>query len=253
MGGRMIAWGTGGLVTLLAAGIGLLGGSQAATAASGGPPDLGMARLSDIKIDKLADGRRVLRFSTVIVNVGAGVFEVGGSRSASQTTMQTIVQRVYDGSGGSTELPVPTTMVFGGDGHNHWHLRDLESSELIRLDNGSKVGTGTKLGYCFFDNYPYRLTLPGAPQTAVYTGCGTATSLQVTTGLSVGWGDIYRSTLPDQFVDITGLSAGRYRLVVTADKQNWFTESNESNNETWVELQLKGQGPPRILAYGPAA
>ena len=72
-------------------------------------------------------------------------------------------------------------------------------------------------------------------------------------GLSVGWGDLYRYTLPDQFVDITGLGAGRYRLVVTADRQGWFSESNESNNSTWVDLQLKGNGPPRILGYGSAA
>jgi hypothetical protein len=97
------------------------------------------------------------------------------------------------------------------------------------------------------------LTLPGAPQAAVYPGCGTSTSLQVTTGLSVGWGDIYRSTLPDQYIDITNLSAGRYQLLVTADKLGWFTESNESNNSTWVDLQFKGQGQPKIVGYGPAA
>jgi hypothetical protein len=195
----------------------------------------------------------VLRFSTVIVNVGAGVFEVRGSRATTSDSMSTVVQRVYNGSGGYTDYSIPTTMVWGGDGHNHWHIHDLETSELIRSDNGVKVGTGVKFGYCFFDNYPYRLTLPGAPQRAVYPGCGTQDSLQVTTGLSVGWGDIYRSTLPDQYIDITNITAGRYRLLVTADKLGWFTESNESNNSTWVDLQFKGQGQPKILGYGPAA
>jgi len=33
-------------------------------------------------------------------------------------------------------------MYFAGDGHTHWHVRDLETYELIRSDNGSKVGTG---------------------------------------------------------------------------------------------------------------
>jgi subtilase family serine protease len=37
---------------------------------------------------------------------------------------------------------------------------------------------------------------------------------------------------PDQYIDITGLKSGRYRLQATADASNWFTESNESNNTT---------------------
>ena len=66
-------------------------------------------------------------------------------------------------------------MYFAGDGHNHWHVRDLETEKLIRLDNGAKVGTSAKHGFCFFDNVRYRLTLAGAPQSARYTGCGTST------------------------------------------------------------------------------
>jgi hypothetical protein len=53
-------------------------------------------------------------------------------------------------------------------------------------------------------------------------------------GLSVGWGDLYRYNLPDQYIDITGLGRRRYRLEGTADADNWFRESEESNNSTWV-------------------
>jgi hypothetical protein len=44
-------------------------------------PDLGMAPLTDLSIDTTTiPGRRLLRFTTVIVNVGQGPFETIGSR-----------------------------------------------------------------------------------------------------------------------------------------------------------------------------
>ncbi len=220
-------------------------------------PDLGMARLSDLRIER-SDSRRLLRYTTVIVNVGSGPFEVLGRRSSNaDPSMSEVKQRIYDDANGVREVPTdpPATMVFGGDGHNHWHVRDLETSRLIRSDNGVLVGTGAKRGFCFFDNSPYRLTLAGAPANPVYggVGCGGSSSLDVTMGLSIGWGDAYYSTLPDQYVDITGLVAGRYRLHVTADESAQFKETVRSNNATWVDLQLKGSGQVKILGYGPSA
>ena len=99
---------------------------------------------------------------------------------------------------------------------------------------------GAKIGYCFYDNYEYRLDLPGAPQSLVYTAsdCGNSESLAVDTGLSIGWGDEYASTLPDQYIDITGLPDGRYRLRVTADAKLKFLETNETNNDEEIRRRL---------------
>ena len=205
------------------------------------PPDLVMARLRNFTANTV-NGQRQLRFTTIITNVGAGPLQISGSRvSTSDTTMNTVVQRLFDDAGGHRDVTTTATMYFGGDGHNHWHLLDLESYELERL-NGVVVGTGEKHGFCFFDNYRYRLSLPNAPQNPVYPGCGTINDLQVTTGLSVGWGDKYGARLPDQFIDITGLVAGTYRLTATADESNWFVESNDQNNRTCVNLQITGGG-----------
>jgi hypothetical protein len=218
-------------------------------------PDLGMARLADFHRDTLSNGHKVLRYTTVITNTGVGAFEVHGHRSSTSATQMSVVQKIYNDAGGSRQVATSATMYFAGDGHTHWHVRDLESAELIRLDNGSKAGTSAKHGFCFYDNRAYRLSLPGAPQSAVYTrpGCGEQSSLDVTMGLSVGWGDVYYYTLPDQYIDITGLAAGRYRLQATADPANWFLETNDSNNFTWVDLQLTHNGKTRVLGYGPAS
>ena len=41
--------------------------------------------------------------------------------------------------------------------------------------------------------------------------------------------------------------AGRYRLRATADADNWFAETNNANNGTWVDLRLTGAGV-RVVA-----
>jgi hypothetical protein len=58
-------------------------------------PDLGMARLRDLRIDTTTiPGHRLLRFTTVIVNTGASPFETIGRRSSSGTTQMSVTQRI---------------------------------------------------------------------------------------------------------------------------------------------------------------
>jgi hypothetical protein len=227
--------------------------SQPAYAASDVLPDLGMAYPQDLRIRNTADGRRLLRFSSIVVNVGDGPFELHGERDATSAEMN-VTQRIFDDAGGYRDVLItPATMYFGGDGHNHWHVRNLEDFELERLDNGTKVGTGAKHGFCFYDNYRYGAT--GDPvyvTTTTPPACGRSDDLEVFMGLSVGWGDIYRYSLPDQYIDITGLGSGRYRLIATADADNWFQERDDSNNFSWVNIQIKGN-KVSVVRYGPSA
>jgi hypothetical protein len=206
-------------------------------------PDLAMARLRSFSIENTTDGRRLLRFTTVIVNIGAGPLEVRGTR-ASTTGPWTAQQAIYDDAGGSRLVTVSATFIWAGDGHNHWHVKDLESFELHRLSDDSNVGISPKSGFCFSDNYQSNLSLPKAPQTKVYsyTGCAgnKPGALSLRMGLSVGWGDLYKYTLPDQYIDITSLPDGSYRLWATGDKSNQFLESNDTNNKTWSDLRISG-------------
>lgn len=206
-------------------------------------PDLAMARLRSFSIENTTDGRRLLRFTTVIVNIGAGPVEVRGTR-ASATDPWTAQQAIYDDAGGFRLATVGATFIWAGDGHNHWHVKDLESFELQRLSDGGSVGISPKSGFCFGDNYQYKLTLPGAPQSKVYSGSGCAprkpSALSLKMGVSVGWGDTYSWRLPDQYIDISSLPDGSYRLLGTADLSNQFFESNETNNSTWVNLSVSG-------------
>jgi hypothetical protein len=63
--------------------------------------------------------------------------------------------------------------------------------------------------------------------------------------------------LVGQYLDITGLPDGRYRLRVTADGNSAdgsdrFLDSDETNNPTWADLQITGD-TVTVLEYGPSA
>lgn len=215
-------------------------------------PDLAMAPLADFHVDKTLDGRKLLRYSATIVNIGEGAMQAEGSRATTAETMS-VKQRIFNADGGSRTVDTSARMYFAGDGHNHWHVDDLEISELERLDNGVKVGSGAKHGFCFFDHVSFNLSLLGAPGDRVYTTCGTNSGvLTQTMGISVGWGDLYRYSIVDQWVDISRVKPGRYRLTTTADPQGRYLETSEENNFTWTDLQLKGNGVS-VVAQGPSA
>jgi hypothetical protein len=209
-----------------------------------------------VHIQSTTDGRRLLRYSVLIVNVGQGPFEVRAQRPT-VTAPWTVTQRVVGVTGGVRSVHAPqATVAYGGDGHDHWHLHEFQHYELAHLDTGARVGIGMKGGYCFFDTDAYRLTLPGAPRSPVYTIAtvcrGGPNGLATHMGVSVGWGDLYNYQLPDQYLDITGLPAGRYRLRAVADPAAHFLELDTTNNVTWVDLEIN-RTTVRILGYGPSA
>jgi hemolysin type calcium-binding protein/lysyl oxidase len=221
-------------------------------------PDLGMAQLADVQIQN-TDTQKQLRFSTTIVNVGAGQFEVTGRRPDTNTTDMTTTQRIYNSAGDYRDRSTAATFVYSGDGHDHWHVKDLEDYDLFQLDESGNVvepavvEQGGKIGYCFFDNTNY-----GSSELEYYVGCenGNPGALGVTMGLSRGWGDTYGASTVGQYLDITGLADGRYRLRITADGasadgSDRFLESDETNNSTWADLQITGD-TVTVLQYGPS-
>ncbi len=219
-------------------------------------PDMGMAPLSSLLVGQDEAGRTFLRFSATLVNVGEGPLIVAAHRSFPFRDDWRVVQWIDDATGGYSERETGARLIFGGDGHDHWHVIGAEAHQLETLD-GEIVGGLVKSGFCFFDNVDYRTTLPGAPAAPVHGSleCGSRLDRDVAMGISVGWGDEYQWFLLDQTIEITGVPDGRYRLRATADPADQVQESDETNNDTWTVVDLvtvDGTRQVQVVEQGPA-
>lgn len=196
----------------------------------------------------------LLAFDASIANIGSGDFIVSAHRSWPWSDDWVVTQRIPEASGGFTERSTPIGMVYGGDQHDHWHVRAVEAHRLERIDTGEVVAQVTKLGFCFFDVAALRPDLPGAPAQARWmeTACDGRASTRLTLGLSVGWEDVYPGDMREQQIPLTGIPDGLYRLHEIADPDNVFQELDETNNETWVDVQIvtPASGFPRVTVVG---
>jgi hypothetical protein len=208
-------------------------------------PDLRVQPLSGIRIT-VENGRRLLRFTAIMSNLGVGHFEAHATR-ASASLPWSVSQVIFDDQGGSREVPTPTTLVFAGDGHDHWHVRDMMYYDLWGPSGPYRE---SKIGFCFLDTTPVALGLPGARQTGFYreTACEGLNGLDYRTGISIGWGDSYPWNFAYQWVDITGIVPGTYTLRAMVDPLRHFTETDETNNCAWVRISIPSTGAPTILA-----
>ena len=169
----------------------------------------------------------------------------------------TVSQWIAEREGGYSVRPTGANLIYGGDSHNHWHVKQVEVHQIESLD-GKVLGRLVKQGFCFFDTDPYQTELPGAPAKAHWGGRGCAGSFdtRVRMGLSIGWADKYPWHLLDERIDVTDLPDGTYRIREIADPHNEFEESDETNNETWVDIALKtnadGLRETTVVATGPA-
>ncbi len=216
-------------------------------------PDLAMAYPTQLRIQTTESGKRRLRLTTTIVNIGDGPFETASSRLAGDDLMG-VNQRIYNTAGGYRVVETGATARYSGDGHDHWHVRDIARYELFGITgNGGRLARDAKVGFCFFDTNRYNLSLPRAPQSPRYSeaGCGTPGSLFVKNGISVGWGDRYSAGLSRQWIDITKIPAGEYFLKVTVDPLFKFKEIRNRNDCNWTRIRIPKSGSTvTVLARG---
>lgn len=126
-------------------------------------------------------------------------------------------------------------MVFH-EAHNHWHFNAFAQYELKTSAGGTTLAPPSlKVSFCVIDGSRPFSELPGSPSRPYYKNCGKS----FRQGLSVGWSDVYRSTLPDQTIDITGIPNGAYCVVSIADPEDKLRESNESNNSAGTQIKLE--------------
>jgi hypothetical protein len=158
--------------------------------------------------------RYVIKFSTRIRNVGEADFVLG------------------DPSGGDPSLFIVDPC------HGHWHYKEFIQYSLYNTAN-EQIMVAHKDGFCISDmECPKGVVGP--------YGCNYM-------GITPGCSDVYDATVPCQWVDITGLDTGTYKLSVVA---NWRREADkyghiehrfDNNTATvWFRLTADESGRPFI-------
>lgn len=201
---------------------------------------------------------RCLRFDQIIGNQGAGPFELRYQIPDSNLVSLTehpVRQRIYRSDGGFTDRDAaefeyhPT--------HAHFHYKEFAQSLLYESDAAGNnlrpdrpARTGEKNGFCMIDVENWWFGLKGdAARTYRFPGCMVAPGREMVNGISVGWADVYNWYLPDQYIEVSGLS-GYYLLQTVIDPELTVLESDETNNCNSVLIEILDTeaniiGPPK--------
>ncbi len=112
--------------------------------------------------------------------------------------------------------------------HGHYHFQGFASYRLLDAQ-GTTVVTGRKQAYCMEDS------------EQVVTGPAIACEKQFdcdTQGISAGWADLYGNALDCQWLDITGVAAGDYRVEVSINPGHDFEEASFDNNVSSIPVTI---------------
>lgn len=156
--------------------------------------------------------RRLLRFDLLTPNIGAADLYFGSPTAAGR----------------------PSTMFEFGTCHRHWHLRGYADYRLFDMA-GREVGRGHKQSFCLLDTARYMGMSTDLPAASRYN-CGNQ-------GIHAGWYDLYGRSLDCQYVDITDVPAGAYRLRAQVNAERVVAESRYDDNEVFMTVVI----PPRPL------
>lgn len=230
---------------LLVVALGLLVPGQALGAPLRPDLDQVVPRNLTVTIDRSgAVPRFHLGFTSSINNVGAGPIVIDAHRPSGAYRQMTADQTVFQDDGTTRTIPAVGHLeyVYSED-HEHWHYLGFDHYQVRRASDNRFVAPDRKTGFCLgdrFETHPGE-TQPGKPtEPTLASDCGQRETGRVTLreGISVGYGDIYYATVEGQFVDITGVPAGRYYLVHRVNANRKLRESDYSNNAASVLISV---------------
>lgn len=181
---------------------------------------------------------RRLRLSNGTPNIGDGKLYLRGGDVNLDGTQQ-VYQRIYRDDGSYYEILVGN-FVYHPE-HMHIHFEDWAEYRLREYESGGGVGpiisVGRKVSFCIVDFQVYDSSLPNYSPVREFFTCTSDHQ-----GLSVGWIDVYTKTLPDQYVDITGVPPGVYWLESVSDPFDHIVEKDETNNVTRIPVSIDVEG-----------
>jgi hypothetical protein len=214
--------------------------AHAAPAPTDRLPDIVQEPPSQIQVSRQR-GRDLLSFRSAVHNAGEGPVIIEGRRRTTRIRDMRADQLIEQSDGSRRRIRgVGIVRYVPSADHSHWHFLPFERYELFRPGSTMRVVRDSKTGFCLGDRYAVEPPLPGAVAITYRTRChlDRPGRLSVVEGISVGWGDDYLPYLDGQHIDVTGLAAGRYRLVHTANPVGRIVEQTRANNVASVEIRL---------------
>jgi hypothetical protein len=210
-------------------------------------PNIVQAVPFEIGIQKSTVRGRVewhLGFASATENRGAGPLRVRGRRSSRSDPTMTVDQLVTREDGSVRIVPDVGVMryVVHSD-HQHWHYLRFERYSLLPAGDSPRARRDRKTGFCLGDRY----TASGGPQLPGFSPFPAHTSrcglrkphlLQMLEGISTGYGDNYDAHVEGQYIDITGLRAGRWELVQTANPTRALIETRYDDDSSSALLRI---------------
>lgn len=154
--------------------------------------------------------RKLLRFTTSIANLGAGPLIIPGPETAPE-------------------------LYHFDECHGHDHLEDFARYQLLD-DAGAVVAVGRKQGFFLIDSQP------------VCSDADGAADYFPDQGISPGWADVYVSSIPCQWLDVTDVPSGDYTLEVTADARHLVEQDDVASDTARVRVRL---GADRVDVLDP--
>jgi Lysyl oxidase len=236
------------LPTLLAAlAIAPFGGaSHASEHSSALLPDLAQDPPGQVSVQQVAGANGTefrLGFRSAVRNVGKGPLIIRGHRlSASAPMRADQVVRLAGGASRTYRNVIPMHYAYEQT-HNHFHVLHFDRYSLRDPQSGARVRPDHKSGFCLGDREPVRLPRPRPlPVYGPETGeCdfGRPQALHVLEGLTPGYLDDYGPQLEGQYIDITGVPAGRYSLVHRVNADHRIRERNLGNDVAAALIDLQ--------------
>ena len=190
-----------------------------------------------------------LRFAGFVTNLGYGPLDLKGNPQLADDadlTSHDVWQRALTVDGDWVNLTKPPIKFERVDGHGHFHLKGIVEYSLWDTSGTVEIRSGAKVGFCLLDvaERPDLHPNPGPERYKLWDPdihfCKSdrpgAKNLRM--GISEGWQDIYSFAAPFQWIDVSNVRPGYYRVGQRIDPDNVIVESDETNNGLALSQRL---------------
>ena len=194
-----------------------------------------------VSVEVAPDGTELLalRFEGYVTNLGYGPLDLSGNPQLSDPadlTSHDVWQRALTASGDWVQLTQPPVRYETADTHNHFHLMGVMAYSLWDETGTLQIRPSEKIGFCLVDTEHLsarhaQSSVQRYEQSELENCMRNKPDAQyLRMGVSAGWRDIYHRDMVFQWVDVSDVTPGVYRIGVQADPNDIVVESDETNN-----------------------